>query len=196
MNYKQIFAKKKALEQKILKVCPNAKKQSGIYFLVREENGFKYAYIGQALSVLDRLVSHLEGYSQHIDRSLKNHKLYSKENPNGWKIGCLYFPKDELNKKEQEYIRLYANNGYQLRNKTSGSQDGDKFGIAENKPSLGYRDGIKQGEKNMLKKVKVFFEKYLDFVIKDKPNKIKERKYNEFVELLNYEKGVNENEQV
>ena len=92
-NYKQIFERKASDAQLILKVCPNAKNQSGIYFLLREENGFKYAYIGQAKLILDRLVSHLQGFDQHIDLSIKKHKLYSEENPNGWKIGCLYFCK-------------------------------------------------------------------------------------------------------
>jgi hypothetical protein len=46
---------------------------------------------------------------------------------------------------------------------------------------------LKQGRKNAVREVKVFFDKYLDFSIKDKPTKIKERKYNEFKEWLNDE---------
>lgn len=36
-----------------------------------DENGFRYAYIGQAVHILTRLAQHLVGY-QHIDLSLKN----------------------------------------------------------------------------------------------------------------------------
>lgn len=184
INYRQIFERKKEYERRILKVCPTAKNESGIYIFLREENGFKYAYIGQSVKVLDRLGSHLAGYTQHIDKSIKAHKLFSEENPHGWKIECLYFPTEQLNEKEQYYIKLYANNGYQVRNRTSGSQDGDKFSIAENKSPKNYTDGVLYGEKKTLRKIKELFEKYLDVSVKDKPNKIKERKLQEFKDLL------------
>lgn len=182
-NYNQLFAVREKNKSKILEVCPNARDKSGIYFMTREENGFKYAYIGQSVKVLSRLADHLVGY-QHIDLSIKAHKLYSAQNPHGWKIGCLYFPKEELNEKEQYYIKMYANAGYQLRNKTSGSQGNEKEGIAENKPSKGYYDGVAYGEKKTKKKVKEFFDKYLDYQIKEPKNKIKERKLGEFAEFL------------
>ena len=79
MNYKQIYAIKKANEEKILKVCPDCPNTSGIYFLLREESGFKWAYIGKARNLLSRLAGHLNGY-QHIDLSLKKHGLYSEDN--------------------------------------------------------------------------------------------------------------------
>ena len=184
MAYKDIKERKAELKAKILEVCPKATEQSGIYIFVREENGFKYAYIGQAKHILTRLADHLDGHEQHIDLSLKKHKLYSLENPCGWRIGCLYFNEELLNEKEQYYIKLYANNGYQLRNKTSGSQDGEKFGIAENKSGKGYWEGVRQGEKNAFKTIKVFFDKYLDYGIKEPSNKVKERKFKEFEKLL------------
>ena len=96
----------------------------------------------------------------------------------------MYFNEELLNEKEQYYIKLYANNGYQLRNKTSGSQDGEKFGIAENKSGKGYWEGVRQGEKNAFKTIKVFFDKYLDYGIKEPSNKVKERKFKEFEKLL------------
>ncbi len=184
IDYKAVFDKVDKAKAEILRVCRNAKNESGIYFLLREESGFKYAYIGQSLTILNRLCSHLNGYEQHIDRSLKTHKLYSEQNPCGWKIGCLYFPKELLNEKEQYYIKLYANNGYQLRNHTSGSQDTSKFGISANNGGSGYRKGVLYGEKKAYKRVKEFFDKYLDFVIKGESNKVKERKIKEFEELL------------
>ena len=46
---------------------------SGIYILRRmDEDGIKFAYIGQAKHILTRLGQHLDGY-QHIDLSLKKH---------------------------------------------------------------------------------------------------------------------------
>lgn len=61
------------------------------------------------------------GY-QHIDLSIKKHGLYSEENLYGWKIKFMNLKKAELDDAEQHFIKLYASHGYQLRNKTSGSQ--------------------------------------------------------------------------
>ena len=142
---------------------PALTNNSGIYFMTRFSNGFKFGYIGQAKHIMDRLVQHFFGYDQHIDKSLKKHKLASKDNPEGWNINCLEFPEDQLNEKEQLYIKMYANAGYQLRNKTSGSQDGAKFGIADNKSSKSYRDGVVYGYEKARKEVKELFDKYLTF---------------------------------
>lgn len=198
INYRQIFARKDEYKRRLLKLQPNLTNNSGIYILTREENGFRYAYIGQAKHILDRLVQHLEGNQQHIDLSLKKHKLYSANNITGWQIGFIECNESELNDKEQHFIRHYADLGYQLRNKTSGSQGTEKFGISENKESKGYRDGIKQGQNKAIKQVKTYFDKYLDYVIKGNTNKIKERKYEEFKELLeeqNYGDKETRNEQ-
>ena len=181
MNYKERIDQENKNKQQILQVCPNANDQSGIYIMTRYENGFKYCYVGQAKHLLDRLQSHLSGF-QHIDLSIKKHKLYSEDNPTGWKIGCLFFPESELNEKEQYYIKLYANNGYQMRNKTSGSQGEGKSGIADNRPAKGYHDGIAQGEKKTKAKVKEYFDKYLEVSIKPPTSKIKERKLLEFLD--------------
>lgn len=184
MDYKKIFAKRKILENKLLELNPELNNQSGIYWFVRYENGFKYAYIGQAKHILDRLISHLLGNQQHIDLSIKKHKFWSNNNITGWQIYFKNYPENLLNQKEQEYILDFANQGYQLRNKTSGSQSNDKFGIAENKSSKGYRDGIQQGKIAILKEIKCFFDKYLDYSIKGKENKLKQRKLDEFKKLL------------
>ena len=73
-NYKQIKAKERQNKERILRTNPYVDEKSGIYFLTREdENGFKFAYIGQAKRLLSRLAEHLSGY-QHIDLSLKKHK--------------------------------------------------------------------------------------------------------------------------
>lgn len=189
MNYQSI-RQAKAIEQnnkrRLLEVNPKLDEESGIYFLTRtDENGFKYAYIGQAVHILTRLAQHLVGY-QHIDFSLKKHKLYSKSNPCGWKIGFLHFPKSELDKQEQHYIKAYADKGYQLRNKTSGSQGEGKAQIDYYKPAKGYRDGIQQGRKNLAKELSHIAEKHLKIEIREdkRYNKVSQKQYEKFMDLL------------
>lgn len=64
------------IKQRLLFINPKLNEQSGIYFLTREdEQGIKYAYIGQAKHILSRLAQHMTGY-QHIDLSLKNMVLF------------------------------------------------------------------------------------------------------------------------
>lgn len=184
IDYKAIFEKMDKLKAQVLEICPMAQDKSGIYIMKREENGFRYAYVGQAKQVLTRLAQHLDGYSQHIDLSIKKHGLKTYTNPHGWEFGVVYCPEYELNAKEQYYVRLYANSGFQLRNHTSGSQDGDKFGISPNKDNRGYREGVEYGEKKAYKRIREFFDKYLDYGVKEPSNKVKERKLKEFEELL------------
>jgi hypothetical protein len=184
MDYKQVMAIKEKNKKIIREVCPDAKELSGIYFMTREENGFKYAYVGQAKKVLSRLADHLIGY-QHIDISLKKHKFYSLENPTGWKVNCLFFPQRELDEKEQYYIKLYANKGYQMRNKTAGGQGEGKFAISEERPTRGYRDGINSGYKKARQEVSKLFEKNLTYSINGEPNKNKEKAYDKFKEFIN-----------
>ena len=185
MDYKQIYAIKKANEERILKVCPNCPNTSGIYFLLREENGFKFGYIGKAKHLLERLGAHLQGRQQHIDRSIKSHGLWSEENPTGYKVYFLEFPESMLNEKEQHYIKTYANAGYQLRNVESGGSEG-KTDIGERKPSRGYYDGLAQGYKNAQKEVAHLFDLHLDYTTKKQPpTKLQEKalqKFNDFLE--------------
>ena len=185
MDYKKIYAIKKANEKRILSACPDCTNTSGIYFLLREENGFKYAYIGQAKKILERLTSHLSGY-QHIDLSLKKHGFHSVKNPYGWKIGFMHFLEEELDEKEQKYIKLYAQEGYQLRNKTSGSQGAGKKQIDEYKPAKGYYDGIKQGKKSLAKELSAIIDKHLEIALKEskKNNKVSQKMFEKFKELL------------
>lgn len=185
-NYNQLFAIKAKNRKKILEVCPTAKDQSGIYIMTREENGFKYAYVGQAVKVLSRLADHLTGY-QHIDLSIKNHKFYSENNPTGWKIGCLYFPVSLLDDKERLYTMQYANAGYQMRNKTGGGQGTGKFGISENKPARGYYDGKAEGRKKLAKEIRELVEKYL-IISTRKDGKLAQNALKKFWDLISEEK--------
>lgn len=179
MNFKQRWVIDQKNKKKWLEVCPTLTDCSGIYILTREENCFKYAYIGQSKKILTRLAEHLRGY-QHIDLSLKNHGLYSESNRTGWSVDFVEYPQNQLDYQEQEYIKEYAKLGYQLRNKTTGSQGIGKKNIDVVREVGGYRRGVRQGYAKALKEANIFFDKYLDFTIKGKPNKIKERKFEEF----------------
>ena len=119
VNYKQLYAIKSKNKKRILEVCPDMKNQSGIYFYTRtDSDGINYFYIGQSVDCLDRNISHLSGY-QHIDLSIKKRGFYSSENPYGWKLNVIYYPKSELDKWEQYWILEYTKRGYQCRyNKT------------------------------------------------------------------------------
>ena len=193
-------AKAKAIEKKnrerILAVNPHVDEKSGIYFLTRtDEDGFRYAYIGQAVNLLSRLAGHLKGY-QHIDLSIKSHGLYSTDNIYGWKIGFLHYPVDKLDKWEQYWIKCYADKGYQLRNKTSGSQGEGKKQIADYKPPKGYRDGIQQGRINLARELSNIADKHLVISLKPEKqnNSISQKQYQKFMELLHTEKDGEKSE--
>lgn len=192
MNYQNI-ARAKAIEQenkkRLLKLNPKLNDKSGIYFLLREdENGFKYAYIGQALHTLSRLASHLVGYEQHIDLSLRKHKLYSEDNPYGWRVEFLNFPESQLDEKEKYYIKLYADNGYQLRNVSIGGQGGnrDSGSIGERKAPKGYLQGIQQGRKNLARELSNIAKKHLKIELREDKanNKVSQKQFEKFNELL------------
>ena len=149
-----------------------------------EEDGIKYAYIGQSLHVWTRLAEHLAGY-QHIDLSLKKHGFYSIDNPTGYNVWQIFCAKDKLDEKEQFYIKKYANAGYQLRNHTTGSQGVGKRGI-DAKPSRGYYDGKQQGRDDLIKEVQRLL-KYVD--VAPKGGRLSERMYQKFIALFS-PKGI------
>lgn len=192
MDYKKL-RQAKAIEsenrKRLLKINPKLNDKSGIYFLLREdENGFKFAYVGQAKSVLHRLASHLAGYEQHIDLSIRKHKLYSEDNPYGWRVEFLNFPESQLDEKEKYYIKLYADNGYQLRNVSIGGQGGnrDSGSIGERKAPKGYLQGIQQGRKNLARELSNIAEKHLKIELREDKanNKVSQKQYEKFKELL------------
>ena len=185
MNYRQRMAIEQKNKERILKVC-TVPETSGIYILTRYENGFRYAYIGQAKKLLTRLAQHLSGY-QHIDLSLKKHGLYNTENPSGWMIHWMSVPEEYLNNAEQTYIKEYADKGYQLRNKTSGSQGKGKRSLDNQKSPKGYYDGLQQGYKNAQKYVANLFDKHLNYSKKsEKPNKNQDKAAEKFADFLNW----------
>ena len=185
-NLRKSKAKEANNNKRLLARNPNLDEGSGIYFLGRkDENGIKYAYIGQAKHLLTRLAQHLSGY-QHIDLSLKKHGLYSSENVYGWKIGFLHFQISELDFMEKKFIQMYSNNGYQLRNKTAGGQGEGKTQIDDYRPAKGYRDGIAQGRKNLAKELTNIIDKHLCISIKEekKNNKVSIKAFEKFNDLL------------
>ena len=187
VNYKQLYAIKKNNEKRILSVCPSMKNQSGIYFYTRtDENGISYFYIGQSVDCLERNVSHLSGY-QHIDLSIKKRGFYSEENPYGWKLDFIHYPREKLDEMEQYWILEYTKKGYQCRyNKTAGGQGAGKEKINEFKPAKGYYDGIKQGKKSLAKELSHIAEKHLEIRLKPEKqgNKVSEKQYEKFMALI------------
>lgn len=196
MKYQNI-AKAKMIEKenmrRLLKVNPKLNGKPGIYFLLRtDENGFKFAYIGQARkSILQRLASHLVGFSQHIDLSLRKHKLYSEDNPYGWRVEFLNFPPRMLDEKEKEFIKKYADAGYQLRNVSVGGQgeNRDSGQIGERKSAKGYYDGLAQGRLNLARELKGIIDKHLvvSLKVEKQNNKISQKALEKFNGLLEIE---------
>lgn len=196
-NYKN-FVKAKAIEaenrKRWLKLIPELNDDSGIYILTRvDEEGFKYAYCGQAKHILTRLCQHSAGHQQHIDLSLKKHGMYSEKNIYGWKVGFLNCAESDLDKEEQYYIKHLADIGYQLRNKTGGSQGVGKKQIDEYRPAKGYYDGLKQGKKSLARELSHIIDTHLQVSLKPEKqsNKVSIRAFEKFQNLIDektYEK--------
>ena len=199
-DYKNI-AKAKAIEkqnrERLLKVNPKLDDESGIYFLTRtDEDNISYFYIGQAVHILTRIAQHLVGY-QHIDLSIKKRGLYSADNPYGWKVNFMHYPKSELDKWEQYWILEYTKRGYQCRyNKTGGGQGEGKEKINEFRPAKGYRDGIKQGKISLARELSSIAEKHLKIEIREdkKNNKVSQKQFDKFMELMNEDSYKTESE--
>jgi len=189
-NYKN-FVKAKAIEaenrKRWLKLNPNLNDNSGVYILRRvDEDGFKFGYAGQAKHILTRLCQHSAGHQQHIDLSLKKHGLYSENNPYGWKVNCENFSEVNLDKAEQFYIKWLADQGYQLRNKTGGSQGVGKKQIDEYRPAKGYYDGLKQGKKSLARELSYIIDTHLQVSLKPEKqsNKVSIRALERFQNLI------------
>lgn len=189
-NYKN-FVKAKAIEtenrKRWLKLNPNLNDNSGVYILRRvDEDGFKFGYAGQAKHILTRLCQHSAGHQQHIDLSLKKHGLYSENNPYGWTVFCENFSEASLDRAEQFYIKWLADNGYQLRNKTGGSQGVGKKQIDEYKPAKGYYDGLKQGKKSLARELSHIIDTHLQVSLKPEKqsNKVSIRAFEKFQSLI------------
>lgn len=181
------YIKKKIIATKmiapIIKETPQTKK-SGIYLYERtDEQGITYFYAGLAVNIFNRQISHWNGF-QRIDISMRKRGFKSAENPYGWEFKVLeYCPKEKLEEREKFWILENLKQGKQTYNLNYGGNEGKTNTF--DKERKGYQQGVLYGELRTLRKVRVFFDKYLDYTIKGKPNKIKEKKFAEFTELLN-----------
>lgn len=185
-DFRKIKAIERENKKRLLEINPDLDEDSGIYFLTRiDENGIKYAYVGQAKHILTRLAQHLVGF-QHIDLSIKKHGFYADDNPYGYNINFLKFPESDLNEMEQFFIKKYANTGYQLRNKTAGGQCEGKTQIDEYRPQKGYRDGIKQGKKSLARELSHIIDTHLTVELRPEKahNKVSQKAFEKFKGLL------------
>lgn len=167
----------------LMLVCPKAIHKSGIYFYLREDLNGKHGYIGKAVDLFERNISHILGYAQHIDISIKKRGFYSSTNPSGWKLNVLYYPKDELDTWERYWIEKYLLAGYNLYNVESGGTSGKTI-IGQRKPPKNYHDGLAQGRKNLAKELRHIIDTHLEIKVK-KDNKITQKALAKFWELLN-----------
>lgn len=198
MELKQRFAILNDKKKVIKSICNGITEESGIYVFYRvNKDGENCCYIGQAKNLLTRTAQHLMGNKQHIDKSLYVHKLYSEDNKCGWKLKiitkCSIF---DLDLKEQFYINMFLNKGWKMYNVTGGGQINKKTDVGERYEVKlrTYRNGKIIADKKAREYVKSMFDKYLDYSIKGKSNKIKERKLREFKEWLEVQNGeVEEN---
>ena len=185
MDFRQVKAIENANKKRITEIFGKIPEESGIYILTRQEDGFKYAYIGQAKHILTRLAQHLNGY-QHIDLSLKKHGFISSENPNGWDINFIRCDVLELDKREQYFIKMYANGGWQLRNKTAGGQGEGKAVFDTAKQPKTYTEGKAYGRKQVLAEIKHIVDLHLVVTVK-KDNKNDKKALDKFFRLINGE---------
>ena len=179
------WVKKKIIaEKKILPIISSKEQGSGIYIYERtDEQGIKYFYVGLAKSLFQRQISHWGGY-QRIDISMRKRGFYSETNPYGWKFKILeHCPESELESREQYWIEHFMKLGYQTYNLNYGGNKGKTNTF--DKERKGYLKGKQDGKIAILRQIKTFFDKYLDYTIKGDTTKIKQRKLQEFMELLN-----------
>ena len=185
VNYKQLFAIQKRLEEKVKKACPVMEHKPGIYVYSRtDEDGKQYGYIGKSVDCLKRCVQHMQGY-QRIDLSLRKRGFYDKEqNPYGWELKVFYCEEKDLDINERAFIRAYKHPivGIELYNIESGGTTGKTI-IGERKPAKGYRDGVEQGKKQIRKELSALLDKYLIVDLK-KQGKLAENALEKFNKLV------------
>lgn len=184
-NFNNILQKKDEAKKMLLQVCPKISHRSGIYFLTRKDDldGKWYGYIGKSeTSVLDRMCSHLIGYQQRIDISLKKRGFHSELNPSGWKLVVSYYPKSEVDRWERLWIEKYREAGYILYNIESGGTNGKTI-IGERKPPKNYRDGLAQGRKALAKELSHIIDTHLEISLK-KDTKVSQKALQKFYDLL------------
>ena len=186
INYKKLFSVAWEVEKTLLRLCPNIKHTSGIYVWTRANEIEKCAYVGKAKDLVDRSISHLMGYKQRIDQSLRKWGLYDEQyNKTGWKLGVLFYPEDKLDRYERVLIKKYQDAGYDLYNIESGGTAG-KTDINERKLGKGYYDGVAYGKKKIKDELNYIINKYLVISLK-KDNKLSQKALAKFHKILSNE---------
>ncbi|MCI8378697.1 MAG: GIY-YIG nuclease family protein [Lachnospiraceae bacterium] len=186
LNYKQIYAMKAERESRIKKICPNIPCSSGIYVFYRtDEAQIRRAYCGQAINLCERCASHLAEYD-HIALSLKKHGFYKEDNPYGWKLQFKTCPKSELDEREVQTIKQFADAGFQMYNVTAGSQGAGKKITGDYKPPKTYREGIQAGKKSLARELSQIIGKHLTVRLKEEKqnNKTSQKQLEKFNRLL------------
>lgn len=189
VNYKKIYAMKNAREKMIESICPSIPNTSGIYAFYRiDEAGIRRSYVGQALRLRERCASHLGEYD-HTALSLKKHKFYSESNPTGWKLAYRTCKKSELDQKEIETIKAFADKGFQMYNITAGGQSVGKQVTGQYKTPKTYRQGIQQGKITLARELKHIIDTHLNVSIRPEKtnNKVSIKALEKFNDLLNEE---------
>lgn len=188
MELKQRFAILNDKKKIIKSICPDITNESGIYLFYRKnEDNETCFYVGQAKDLLTRTAQHLMGRTQHIDKSLYVHKLYGEGIPYGWKLKVIYkCGIGYLDFYEQQFIQHYLKQGYKCYNVAGGGQFDKKSDVGERYEVKlkTYKNGKKIAYEKAREYVKEMFDKYLDFTIKGKSGKVKERKFEEFKKWL------------
>ena len=186
VDYRKVFAMKRERENRIQKICPGIPYSSGIYVFCRtDEAGINRAYCGQAVSLCERCASHLAEYD-HIALSLKKHKFYSESNPTGWKLTYMTCKKNELDQKEIETIKSFADKGFQMYNITAGGQSTGKQVTGQYKPPKTYMQGIQQGKKSLARELSHIIDTHLQVSLKPEKqsNKVSIRAFEKFHNLI------------
>lgn len=182
-NYKKLFAIQYKLSKEIKLACPQISDASGIYILKRTDEDGNHIYVGKAKHLLKRMVSHLQGYKQKIDISLKKRGFYHNlNNVGGWHLTIQEYAENELDEKEAYFINHYKALGYDMYNIESGGTKGKGF-VNERKEAKGYSTGLKNGYKKAQKEISNLFTRYLDAKVK-KDNISCEKalkKFNDFI---------------
>ena len=140
MDLKQRFAILNKYKKVVRELCDNELTiNSGIYMFYRtNENGERCFYVGQAKNLLQRTAEHLMGKKQHIDKSIYVHKLYSEDNPTGWKLRVLINCREEdLDHFEKFYIDFNKQQG--VKNKVYSLETCCFIPNSENAKEVAYR---------------------------------------------------------
>ena len=167
-NWRQVWAKQKAAEERIVKAFGDPTEASGVYKFSRfnNERFIDTEYIGQAKNLRRRIAQHLLEHDR-LGLSLKKHGLKTDETPKGWNVVWQFVPLNKLDYIERIEIDAVNKIGQvELYNVTSGGQGVGKVDINPRAPAKTYRDGLKQGHENARKELLPLFEKYLDIETK------------------------------